>query len=244
MISLSERFTAWMRDNDAENPATPAATVLALRDSDSGPEVLMVQRNAKGTFASNWVFPGGKVDDEDFAGSDDIMAASRRAASREAGEEADLIVDETTLVPFSHWMPPTAVPRRFSTWFYIAPAPAGVDGDVTIDGGEIVDHLWVRPADALARHADGEVELVPPTWITLKHLSAYATTAEAVTAIAEREPPFYLTRMVKADPVVVMWHGDAAYETGDLDAPGGRHRLTMIPGAWSFEEPDVEEPVR
>lgn len=238
MTSLSERFAAWMAEHDIENPATAAATVLALRDADAGPEILMVQRSSKGTFASNWVFPGGKVDPEDYEGADDIVAASRRAASREALEEADLVVDESTLVPFSHWMPPIVVPRRFATWFYATRAPAGLDGDVTIDGGEIVDHLWVRPGDALERHARGEVELVPPTWVTLSHLASFNTTDQALSAIADREPPFYLTKMVRKDPPTVMWHGDAAYETGDINTPGGRHRLTMTPGSWHFEEPN------
>ena len=237
MTSLSERFGAYMAENDADNPATPAATVLALRDGDDGLEILMVQRNAKGTFASNWVFPGGKVDPEDFAGDDDIVAASRRAASREAFEEADLVLDESTLVPYSHWMPPTVVPRRFATWFFATRAPRGADGDVTIDGGEIVDHLWVTPADALARHQRGEVDLVPPTWITLNHLAAFADAEAALEGIDEREPPFYLTRMLSQAPPTVAWHGDAGYHSGDLDAPGGRHRLTMEPGNWTLQEP-------
>jgi len=226
-----------MAEHDAVNPATPAATVLALRDGDDGPEILMVKRNSKGTFASNWVFPGGKVDPEDFAGDDDIVDASRRAASREAFEEADLVVDESKLVPFSHWMPPTVIPRRFATWFYITAAPEGVDGDVTIDGGEIVDHLWVTPADALARHARGEVELVPPTWMTLTHLAAFRTTAEAIATIQQREPFFYLTRMLTQDPPTVAWHDDVGYESGDPDTPGRRHRLVMTPGSWELVEP-------
>ena len=237
MTSLSERFNAYMAANDAENPATPAATVLPLRDGDQGLEILMVQRNSKGTFASNWVFPGGKVDPEDFGSSDDIVLASRQAASREAHEEADLVVDQTTLVPYSHWMPPTVVPRRFATWFFATRAPGGADGDVTIDGGEIVDHVWVTPADALQRHQRGEVELVPPTWITLNHLAAFADTQQALDAIADREPPFYLTRMISQTPPTVAWHGDAGYETGDADAVGARHRLTMEPGNWTLQEP-------
>lgn len=237
MHALSERFSAWIAEHDADVPATPAATVLALRDGTRGVEILMVQRNANGSFASNWVFPGGKVDPEDFADSDDIVLASRRAACREAFEEADLVVDETTLVPFSHWMPPTVVPRRFATWFYATAAPAGADGDVRIDGGEIVDHLWVSPSEALDRHAAGEVTLVPPTWVTLKHLSPFSTTDDALAAISRREPLFYLTKMARKDPPTVLWHGDVGYDTGDLDADGPRHRLVMRPGAWHFEEP-------
>jgi 8-oxo-dGTP pyrophosphatase MutT (NUDIX family) len=240
MTSLSERFAAYMAENDADDPATPAATVLALRDSDDGPEILMVKRNAKGTFASNWVFPGGKVDPEDYAEGDDIVQASRRAAAREAVEEADLLVDHAGLVPFSHWMPPTVVPRRFATWFFLVEAPTGTDGDVTIDGGEIVDHLWVTPAAALAKHAAGEVELVPPTWITLTHLAGFTSTQQALEAIGDREPPFYLTRMICKDPATVAWRGDAGYDTADPDASGGRHRLVMRPGGWEFHEPSPQ----
>jgi len=224
-----------MTEHDAENPATPAATVVALREAPTGMQVLMVKRNASGTFAGNWVFPGGKVDPEDYAGDSDPVAASRRAACREAEEEADLVVDESTLIPLSHWMPPTVVPRRFSTWFYAVAAPLGVEGDVTIDGGEIVDHVWVDPVDALERHRKGEVVLVPPTWITLTELAGYTSADEALAGIANRPPPFFLTKMLRKDPPLVMWHEDAAYESGELETPGARHRLTMQPGAWHYE---------
>lgn len=40
-----------------------AATVLILRDSDHGPEVLMVRRSPSASFMPNaYVFPGGAVD--------------------------------------------------------------------------------------------------------------------------------------------------------------------------------------
>ena len=238
MSSLSARFNAWMAAHDpTDNPATAAATVLALREGPAGPEVLMLQRNSRGTFASNWVFPGGKVDPEDFDDTGDLLNASEQAARREALEEADLVLgNSAVLVPFSHWMPPAVVPRRFSTWFFLTAAPGGTDGDVTIDGGEIVDHLWVRPQDALDRHSAGDVELVPPTWITLFHLAQFVDITTAISTVENREPPFYVTRMIKAEVPTVMWHGDAGYDSGDLEATGGRHRLTMDAAGWQFDE--------
>lgn len=238
MTELSSRFAQWMQENDpASDPATAAATVIVLRDADTGPEVLMVKRNAKGTFASNWVFPGGKVDPEDWSDSpDDPITASCVAASREALEEADVTVAPADLVPFSHWMPPREVPRRFATWFFVGRAPVGSDGEVTIDGGEIVDHLWVRPVDALAEHAAGKVELVPPTWLTLHNLSQFATAEDALQATSASEPRFYVTRLIPGDANTVLWHEDAAHATGDLSTPGARHRLTMLPDGWVFEE--------
>ena len=43
----------------------PAATVLLLRDSKDGIEVLMVKRSKKSPFGNLYVFPGGKIDDDD-----------------------------------------------------------------------------------------------------------------------------------------------------------------------------------
>lgn len=74
------------------------------------------------------------------------------------------------LVWFSHWAPPPITPKRFATWFFAA-EPGG--HDVTIDGGEIQGHEWLRPAHALERHAAGEIDLAPPTWINLHQLSLY-----------------------------------------------------------------------
>ena len=58
-----------------------------------------------------------------------------------------VVVEE--LAWFAHWTPPPLAPRRFATWFFVGPAAA--DHVVTIDGGEIHDSDWMRPADALVR---------------------------------------------------------------------------------------------
>jgi hypothetical protein len=37
------------------------------------------------------------------------------------------------------------------------------------------------------------------------------------------------------DTIVAMYHGDAGYESGDVDAPGARHRLLMGTDGWHYE---------
>ncbi len=222
-----------MTDDDA----IPAATVVLAREgatsgAAAGFEVLMLRKNAKLAFGGMWVFPGGRVDPGDGDGED----GARRAAVREALEEAALVVDPATLVPFSHWTPPRGAPRRFATWFFLAPAPAG--GEVTIDGGEIHDHVWVTPGVALERHAAGEVELAPPTWVTLEWFVSSPTVEDALERAAAGPVEFYETRIRgSADgDLVAVWHGDAGYESGDLAAPGARHRLVMrASGGWRYE---------
>ena len=48
--------------------ARPAATVVLVRDTDSGPEALLMRRHGSAGFVPGaWVFPGGRVDPADAA---------------------------------------------------------------------------------------------------------------------------------------------------------------------------------
>ena len=213
-----------------------AATVVILRDGPEGIETLLLRRNSRVGFAGGaWVFPGGRVDEEDRDGTsdDDEEAAARRAAVREAAEEAGLVIDEAGLVPISHWTPPLVAMKRFATWFFLAEAPKTA---VEVDGGEIVDHVWVRPDVALARHESQEVELLPPTWVTLARLAPHPDVASALAAAREEPVTHHVTKIISADGnTISMWEGDAGYELGVADAPGGRHRLDMSSLPWRYE---------
>jgi 8-oxo-dGTP pyrophosphatase MutT (NUDIX family) len=214
--------------------AVPAATVVLLRDTDDGLETLMVRRNSKLAFAGGmWVFPGGRVDPDDVPDDGDVIEAARRAAVREAREEADLAVDGSAMVPFSHWVPPPAAPKRYATWFFMGPAP---EGAVTVDGGEIHDHRWLAATDALARRDAGEIELAPPTWITLHRLAPHSDVAAALADAAGCEPDFFVTHIARVEGgIAALWEGDAGYEAQDADAPGARHRLLMVESGWRYE---------
>ena len=161
----------------------PAATVVLLRDGPAGLEVLLLRRDSHLAFAGGmWVFPGGRVDDGDFPGDavdrhEALAQAARHAAVREAKEEAGLDVDGDTLVWFAHWTPPAGETRRFATWFFLAAAPTGA---VVVDDGEIREHVWVRPPEALAQRDAGVIELITPTWITLHWLSDQIDTQSAL----------------------------------------------------------------
>ena len=151
---MSESLPRWMRripTTEGDTPeAVPAATVVLLRDAPGGGvETLMVRRNSKLEFAGGmWVFPGGRVDPDDVPPDGDVIEAARRAAVREAREEAALVVEADALEPFAHWVPPPVTAKRFATWFFLGPAP---EGAVTVDMGEIHDHRWLQPADSKVR---------------------------------------------------------------------------------------------
>ena len=71
-----------MTDNVTGNDAKliPAATVLIVRDTQTGLEVFMVVRHHQIDFASGaLVFPGGKIDAADFDRACARIAPCRRA---------------------------------------------------------------------------------------------------------------------------------------------------------------------
>jgi 8-oxo-dGTP pyrophosphatase MutT (NUDIX family) len=211
-------------------PPIPAATVVLVRDIGDHLETLMLRRNAEVSFGGLWVFPGGRVEVDDGDGE----RGARHAAAREAAEEAGLVVDSEVLVPFAHWTPPPVALKRFATWFFVAPAPAGV---VSIDGGEIHEHVWVTPSTAFERHAGGEIQLAPPTWVTLHWLAESPNVDAAMQRARAETVEHFSTHIAKGEDgeLVALWHGDVAYEGGDLAAAGGRHRLAMIEGGWRYE---------
>jgi hypothetical protein len=132
-------------------------------------------------------------------------------------------------------MPPAVAPKRFATWFFLAPAPSGA---VSIDGGEIHDHVWVSPQAALARQAAGEIQLAPPTWVTLHYLSGFEDLPSALVDAAAHPIEVYETHIAKgADgALAAVWYGDSGYESGDLHTDGARHRLWMRDGGWVYEK--------
>jgi len=232
------------QDQKEEIPLVSAATVLLLREKAGSPvEVLMLRRNSKIAFGGMWVFPGGRVDEHELD-HDDELGSARRAAVRETEEEAGLVVTATDMVTWSYWEPPPREAmyqkgplRRFSTWFFAAPAPPGV---VSIDDGEITEHAWLAPEEALSQHRAGEIELVPPTWITLTQLRGHKSVSSALTWASTSQPRKFCTRPISKKPLILAWDGDHAYERPMSDESDGTdphlHRLVMHSDGWIYHD--------
>ena len=217
-------------------PTRPSATVILMRDTHDGIEILMLRRNAKLVFHGGaWVFPGGRIDPEDYpaSASSDNDAAARRAAVRESYEEAGLTLKTDDLVYLSHWTTPIVQPKRFATWFFIA--AVGHEA-VQIDGSEIHAYRWMRPHDALAAQRAGEIELPPPTFLTLLKLKDYATADDALQATAAAGPEVFEPQHFKVPGgACTVYQGDASFDHSEIDRPGPRHRLYMLQSGWRYE---------
>ena len=211
----------------------PAATVLLLRDSPQGIEVLMTRRSMTASFAPGaYVFPGGGIDAADAqahtqstrrASQSDVCLTQAIAAIRESFEELGVLLvrraDGTHLdtaaiaaldrkAPFAalcaaqgltlqgaevfvlaHWITDRDLPRRFDVPFLVARMPEGQEP--VADESEQFEPEWVRPADALARHAAGQFFIIFPTIRTLDRLQTYATVDALLSACAATDEPLF-----------------------------------------------------
>ena len=156
------------------NPVEPrdAATLILVR---GGREILMGRRAQGSVFMPNkWVFPGGRVEDEDavaMAASEFdaeteaylLMEAAGRparafglAAARETWEETGLKLGGAAgprLCQFqfvARVITPIGPPRRFDTRFLLANAEGVLDHDALAAGEELPEIRWFSFAEAEA----------------------------------------------------------------------------------------------
>jgi glyoxylase-like metal-dependent hydrolase (beta-lactamase superfamily II)/8-oxo-dGTP pyrophosphatase MutT (NUDIX family) len=208
----------------------PAATVLLLRDTPAGIEVLMTRRSPNASFAPGaYVFPGGGIDAADAQShdlaarrptQDDLRLTQAIAAIRESFEELGVLLavrgDGSAVTagdvaamdrraPFAaqcrgrglrlaadqvfvlaHWITDRDLPRRFDVPFLVARMPEGQSP--VADEAEQFEPVWVRPADALARHKAGQFFMIFPTIRTLERLEKFATVDALLAACAGDQP--------------------------------------------------------
>jgi len=185
-----------------------SASLILLRDSAAGPEVLLVRRNPEQRFMGGaWVFPGGATADED----DDERATAVRELEEEAGID---LAEDHELVRFSRWITPAAVTIRFDTHFFVAEAPE--ESEPTVDGSECVEWRWVSPQAALDQHRDGELMLVFPTIKHLEQLARFGTVSEVLEhGRASRVLPVEPRILVEGGVAQVVLPGEEGYDDGD-----------------------------
>ena len=195
--------------------ASPAATVIVLREGDPF-EFLLLRRNDKVAFmAGSYVFPGGRVDPADhppagaslppstFSDLSDVEeAAYRQAAVRELMEEANVTVAPTDLAPLAHWVTPEIEIRRYDTRFFLARMPAGQEP--RHDDGEMTALAWVSPRQAIARFERREILLPPPTWTTIRQLEKLASIDAVFEWARQRTVVRVMPGFIKTDVVTML----------------------------------------
>ncbi|GAA4056478.1 NUDIX hydrolase [Nonomuraea soli] len=154
------------------------------------------------TFEESGVLLAGLSEDEVVADTtgddweaDRLALIDRSLAFADFLAKRGLVLRTDLLKAWAHWITPDVETRRFDTRFFVAALPYGQrTRDV---GGEADKVVWQRPQEALELADDGKIFLMPPTYVTLQELTAYAQ-AEEVFA-AEREITPIQPRVIEVD---------------------------------------------
>ena len=161
------------------------------------------------------------LDESGTAEWNELRAAVRHGATTlgEVCERMGLHVATDRLVYHSHWLTPPGLPKRYDTRFFLALAPEGQN--IALDSDETLEHLWIRPADALDPVRG--MKLLHATKLTLQSLGRFGTAAECV-ADASRQRSIELQMPRRASGSKGPRHllaDDPAYaEVGYIDPDG------------------------
>lgn len=136
---------------------------------------------------------------------------------------AGLLLHTSALQPWSHWVTPLGLPKRFDTLFFVVRAPAAQVP--AVDAGETTSLAWVAPALALQQHAERAFPMEFATVSTVRSLLPFAgrdVNALLAHAAAQRALPPLHPRLVldgQRQVTGVRLPGDAGYAALDGDGP-------------------------
>ena len=92
------------------------------------------------------------------------------------------------------------------------------------------------PRAALEAKGAGEIELAPPTFVTVTWLSQQADVRAAFRSLEGAPVLTFRPRLCKTpEGRCMLYPGDAGYEDEVFDRPGARHRLWLHAEGWSYE---------
>ena len=174
-----------------------------------------------------WVFPGGKVEATDPGTvSLNRLGMPRRGVAGESG-----ITLDPGAQPFSHWLTPVVVSRRFATWFFSVTLQA-----INLSKSTEVKLSSTRlaPSSAVALHHAGDLPMTP-TLVSLHVIEQSADDASLSAAMQHRSVQRFFPNVVREDErMVFLYEGDAAYESGNLGDQGPVHRTTGERGIFHY----------
>ena len=152
----------------------------------------------------------------------DIAAIQRDAPFAVQCEARGLTLAADQVYVLAHWITDRDLPRRFDVPFLVARMPP--EQAPVADESEQFEPVWVRPADALARHQAGNFFMIFPTIRTLERLEKFVS-VEAVLQACAGESPLWTScpraGLLRGAEARFMEH-ESAYGELELVSPDGQ----------------------
>jgi 8-oxo-dGTP pyrophosphatase MutT (NUDIX family) len=140
----------------------------------------------------------------------------------------------SALSPWSHWITPVRMKRRYDTRFWLASMPD--DQQCRPDLLETTHGLWISPAKGLFCNLSGQVPLSPPTLVTLHQLLKYQSLDDLKKERFQRgwgETIF--PRLIPLDRgAVLLEPWDSEYNRPDIDFDAAGLEKAVLPAGEPF----------
>ncbi len=124
-----------------------------------------------------------------MAGDAEVAALDRGAALADQCAARGLVLAADAVFVLAHWITDRDLPRRFDVPFLVARMPEGQRP--VADETEQFEPVWVRPVEALERHAAGGFFIIFPTIRTLQRLQSFDSVDAVLQACAVTEQPLW-----------------------------------------------------
>ncbi len=124
-----------------------------------------------------------------WADNSDIAQIDRKKPFAVQCQTQGLTLAADQVFVLAHWITDRDLPRRFDVPFLVARMPEGQTP--VADEAEQFEPVWVRPVDALTRHAAGDFFIIFPTIRTLERLKAFALVEDVLQACAVNDEPLW-----------------------------------------------------
>ncbi len=210
--------------NKSMNKYIKSVSIILQR---SNGQVLLCKRNTQiSFFGGYWVFPGGKIEDElsdDWSGQEREVHA---ALFREMYEEIGILPGVPYTIPperrKQHWLmydynaeerekfrelmiyigkkrTPQFRPKVYNAAYYYIHGEIVDNIKPQIDGGELVDMMWIHPKKAVEKWSAGNLKIPPPNLHILRSM-AENIDKFIIRTLAETELPIGLQTRIEFVP--------------------------------------------
>jgi 8-oxo-dGTP pyrophosphatase MutT (NUDIX family) len=148
--------------------------------------------------------------------ADRVALESRELAMSDFCSRRGLVLRSDLLGVWAGWLTPVFEPRRYRTWFFVASLPEGQrTRDVSSESSSVT---WMPALEAVQAVDDGDLMMMPPTYLTCLEIGQHADPAEVLAVSAGRSVDMFT-------PEVTGSEGDATLSMPERLRPLVEERL-------------------
>jgi 8-oxo-dGTP pyrophosphatase MutT (NUDIX family) len=148
--------------------------------------------------------------------ADRVALESRELAMSDFCSRRGLVLRSDLLGVWAGWLTPVFEPRRYRTWFFVASLPEGQrTRDVSSESSSVT---WMPALEAVQAVDDGDLMMMPPTYLTCLEIGQHADPSEVLIASAGRSVDMFT-------PEVTGSEGDATLSMPERLRPLVEERL-------------------